>query len=615
MTKARTLADFISDGSPLADGTISVSEVSGAAPLASPTFTGATTISSGTLSVTSSTGIGLGAATPAQFGAGVPTIVFQGISDNGRGGAINFREYAASGDGAITSQIYSTDGDDGYGFVFNAQQGSIKLNAGGLTSTKLEVTTSGVVINEVGADNDFRVESDTNTHALFVDAGNNRVAIGSTGYTSTSDLNLRGKGLSIKNDLNGNGDNWSVIQNDGISSTANLKFGTGNGSMELTHGAGLIVSPNLDGYHSVFNETSKDCDFRVESDGVSSMLLVDAGNNSVAINRSYGIAPLHVSGTANDTVSAANAYAKITAQGLDGLAFGSISSGPFSAWIQSGYTANGYSPEMNNGYPLALNPLNANVVIGATNVADSADGLSIISSSRDNLSIKYTGTDGGHASSINFRDKRGATNARINNNLQDDGVGTAGSHLEFYTAVGGTLSERLVLGGTNQTEAVFNDPGYNYDFRVESDNNSNMFVVDAGADRVQIGSQIFGAGQTVSRGEFINFNTGMITVSSGGSQTVNMFTRLPNSEVGATGTVYISAENSGGSIQVGCIIDFFFSNGTLNTTARETGSSQGTMTFSVQENGSAISVTVAYSGGLGGAIRFNAGGHASIASY
>ena len=40
MTKARTLADFISDGSPLADGTISVSEVSGAAPLESPTFTG-----------------------------------------------------------------------------------------------------------------------------------------------------------------------------------------------------------------------------------------------------------------------------------------------------------------------------------------------------------------------------------------------------------------------------------------------------------------------------------------------------------------------------------------------------------------------------------------------
>ena len=40
MSKARTLADFISDGSEFADGAISVAEVSGAAPLASPTFTG-----------------------------------------------------------------------------------------------------------------------------------------------------------------------------------------------------------------------------------------------------------------------------------------------------------------------------------------------------------------------------------------------------------------------------------------------------------------------------------------------------------------------------------------------------------------------------------------------
>lgn len=44
MSKARDLADFVSAGSPLADGTISVSEVSGAAPTASPTFTGIATV-------------------------------------------------------------------------------------------------------------------------------------------------------------------------------------------------------------------------------------------------------------------------------------------------------------------------------------------------------------------------------------------------------------------------------------------------------------------------------------------------------------------------------------------------------------------------------------------
>jgi len=71
MSKARTLANLISDNAELADGQISVAEVVGAAPTASPTFTGvvgATTISSPTLNATinlkttdaNGEGIGLG---------------------------------------------------------------------------------------------------------------------------------------------------------------------------------------------------------------------------------------------------------------------------------------------------------------------------------------------------------------------------------------------------------------------------------------------------------------------------------------------------------------------------------------------------------------------------
>ena len=45
MSKARTLSNFISSGSLLADGAISVSEVSGAAPSDSPSFTGNITVS------------------------------------------------------------------------------------------------------------------------------------------------------------------------------------------------------------------------------------------------------------------------------------------------------------------------------------------------------------------------------------------------------------------------------------------------------------------------------------------------------------------------------------------------------------------------------------------
>lgn len=44
MTKARDLANLISTGNPLADGALAVAEVTGAAPLASPTFTGDVTL-------------------------------------------------------------------------------------------------------------------------------------------------------------------------------------------------------------------------------------------------------------------------------------------------------------------------------------------------------------------------------------------------------------------------------------------------------------------------------------------------------------------------------------------------------------------------------------------
>lgn len=49
----------------------------------------------------------------------------------------------------------------------------------GATST----TNSGLVINEDGTDDDTRIEGDTNANLVYVDAGNDRVAVG----TSTPD--------------------------------------------------------------------------------------------------------------------------------------------------------------------------------------------------------------------------------------------------------------------------------------------------------------------------------------------------------------------------------------------------------------------------------------------
>ena len=278
----------------------------------------------------------------------------------------------------------------------------------------------------------------------------------------------------------------------------------------------------------------------------------------------------------------------------------------------------------------------------------------VVKAANPRLQLLGTGTNTG-ISGLLFGDADTATRGQINYNHSDDsldvvvnaaermridssgrvGIGTStpDTILEIVssnpiltlrdTGTGfnnGDATLRLAESGVGDTLGGYFDVRLDasmlkFDFTPEGGSSSTYMAINSSDGRVQIGTQIFGAGQIVSRGEFINFNTGIQTVSSGGSKTLNMFTRSPDAEVSATGTVYIAAENSGGSVQIGCIIDFFFSNGTLNTTARETGSSQGTMTFSVQENGAGMSVTVAYSGGLGGAIRFNAGGHASIASY
>jgi len=56
------------------------------------------------------------------------------------------------------------------------------------TRDDIRLNSSGITFNESGADMDFRVESDNNTHALFVNGGNNHVGVG------TATLNRSGLG-------------------------------------------------------------------------------------------------------------------------------------------------------------------------------------------------------------------------------------------------------------------------------------------------------------------------------------------------------------------------------------------------------------------------------------
>ena len=78
----------------------------------------------------------------------------------------------------------------------------------------------------------------------------------------------------------------------------------------------------------------------------------------------------------------------------------------------------------------------------------------------------------------------------------DDAVPCA---LYFTTDAGNDvqITDGSALAGAFDTDAAqtFNDSGADVDFRIESDDNANMFFVDGGNDRVGIGTNAVSAGQ------------------------------------------------------------------------------------------------------------------------
>jgi hypothetical protein len=185
--------------------------------------------------------------------------------------------------------------------------------------TGVLTANGGAVFNEGSADLDFRVESNGNTHMLFVDGGSDHVNIGTdtdyggrlnikTGDNSTNlvlvstdadgsvgpvlDL-YRNSGSPVDGDLNGRilftgeNDNGEKVEYTRISSyIGDASDGTEDGNLyiqRLVAGAqNSIVS--LTNTETVFNDGSLDLDFRVESNGNANALFVDGGGTDVGIN-------------------------------------------------------------------------------------------------------------------------------------------------------------------------------------------------------------------------------------------------------------------------------------------------------------------------------------------
>ena len=139
------------------------------------------------------------------------------------------KAYTASGT-TITFSEAVASGDSCYLVYMGSAQQTVTPPAGSLGGYTGNASLDGAVtINESSADVDFRVESNDDTHALFVDAGNNKVAVGTSSPnaklavsgTGTVDLgigstNAGGAYLYLDGDSNGDfsGSDQSYIGHD-----------------------------------------------------------------------------------------------------------------------------------------------------------------------------------------------------------------------------------------------------------------------------------------------------------------------------------------------------------------------------------------------------------------
>ena len=125
--------------------------------------------------------VGIGVADGDVTSDGTAARTYVGIIGSGNRGRLNLGSTASNGadvgtlaftNGANTIADISVDSSSGsqtVGSVFHSSTGAIDIRAAG-----------GVIFNENSADADFRVESDINTHAIFVEGSSSNVHINAT---------------------------------------------------------------------------------------------------------------------------------------------------------------------------------------------------------------------------------------------------------------------------------------------------------------------------------------------------------------------------------------------------------------------------------------------------
>jgi hypothetical protein len=371
------------------------------------------------------------------------------------------------------------DGSEDGGFFLSTK-------VAGTTRSRISGNATETVFNEDSVDLDFRVESDGNTHALFVNSGSDAVGMGATAslvnaasseglfYSIGGSLTVASNTETLQINRNSTGGNNRA--NIGLYNNGTLRgvIGTLGGQDGIYfQSGGDVDNLQLQDGTVVFNESSADIDFRVESDDNTHMLFLDANDNRV-----------YVGGSTNVNTSAL----QVTAQAAQSAIVSKVVDNLYSVF--QSFNASGDLLTQITGAGVLTH--NGSAVI---TTADNTTTLNLVSTDTDanagphlRLSRNATGADSDALGQVEFSGRDDAGNdfiyAQIEAYIVDASNGSEDGYLEIFRGVGGT--ERVSGMILSSTDTVFNENSADIDFRVESNGNANMLFVDANTDCVGI---------------------------------------------------------------------------------------------------------------------------------
>ena len=378
-----------------------------------------------------------------------PLIVFRRESsspaDDDLLGRMNFNGFNDASEGVTYGRIQTTirDASDG------TEDGELTLSTivAGSNRSRAKFGATETVFNEASVDLDFRVETDSDANALFVQGSSNRVMLGFNAQVAVAAINPH---LGVVGTDNGS-TALGVVRYSADTGGPRLVLGKSRNGSIATAGGTIVQSGDTVGL----------IQFAADDGGDVATRPVQIAASIDGTPGSDDVPGRLVISTVPDGSSSIAEALRITNAGDIGIGDSAPST---KLHVTTSDQDDGITIECTNGG------------------ASAGPSLKLDRSSA-------SAADDDAIGEIEFNGRNDASEAvryaRITSTILDASDGTEDGSINLTAILAGTSRSRFF---SNSTEIVINEGSQDLDFRVESNGNANMLFVDGGNDKVLIGT-------------------------------------------------------------------------------------------------------------------------------